>query len=247
MDHDVYRRMAEIQDRHWWYEARRHIIASCIKKLNLPDNAKILEAGCGPGANLKMLARFGNVWGFEPDSFAINHCRVYSSISPAQLETGFLPAPIPFEGPFDLVGAFDVIEHVQQDKESLAALYQITKPGGYALFTVPAFPFLWSQHDVVNHHHRRYVLPQFETLLREAGFDIRLISYYNTFLFPLVAGVRLIKKALNIKDKPDEALPGPLVNKALRYIFATERYLLGRVPLPFGVSIIAVCRRPVTT
>ncbi len=245
MDHDVYRRMAEIQDRHWWYEARRRIIATCIKRLKLPDNAKILEAGCGPGANLKMLARFGDVWAFEPDNFAINHCRVYSGIAPHQLETGFLPAPLPFEGPFDLIGAFDVIEHVQQDKESLAALYQITKPGGYALFTVPAFPFLWSQHDVVNHHHRRYVLPQFETLLRDAGFEIKLISYYNIFLFPLVAGVRLIKKTLRIKDKPDEALPGPFVNKVLQFIFAAERHLLGHVPLPFGVSIIAICQRAV--
>lgn len=245
MDQDVYRRMAEIQDRHWWYEARRRIIAACIKNLKLPDNARILEAGCGPGANLKMLSRFGDVWAFEPDSFAINHCRAYSGLAPAQLETGFLPAPIPFDGPFDLVGAFDVIEHVQQDRESLAALYQITKPGGYALFTVPAFPFLWSQHDVVNHHHRRYVLPSFERLLREAGFEIKLISYYNIFLFPLVAGVRLMKNALRIKDKPDEALPGPLVNKILQFIFAAERHLLGRVNLPFGVSIIAVCRRAV--
>lgn len=245
MDQDVYRRMAEIQDRHWWYEARRRIIASCIRKLGLPENARILEAGCGPGANLKMLSRFGDVCAFEPDSFALNHCRVYSGIPPAQMEAGFLPAPIPFDGPFDLIGAFDVIEHVQQDQESLAALYSITKPGGYALFTVPAFPFLWSQHDVANHHHRRYVLPQFERLLRGAGFEIRLISYYNIFLFPLVAGVRLIKKALRVKDRPDEKLPGPLMNGILQFIFAAERHLLGRVPLPFGVSIIAVCQRAV--
>ena len=106
MDQDVYRRMAEIQDRHWWYEARRQIIASLIKSLKLPQNTKILEAGCGPGANLKMLARFGDVWGFEPDNFAINHCRLYSGLPAGQLETGFLPAPVPFDGPFDLIGAF---------------------------------------------------------------------------------------------------------------------------------------------
>lgn len=247
MDHDVYRRMAEIQDRHWWYEARRRILASCLKKLKLPGNAKILEAGCGPGANLKMLAQFGDVWGFEPDEFAINHCRAYSGISPSHLETGFLPAPIPFDKTFDLIGAFDVIEHVQQDKEALASLYNLTKPGGYALFTVPAFPFLWSQHDIVNHHHRRYVLPQFETLLREAGFEIEMISYYNMLLFPLVAVVRFIKKILNLHDNPDEALPGPLINKFLQFVFAAERHFLGRVPLPFGVSIIAVCRRAGTT
>ena len=244
MDYNVYRRMAEIQDRHWWYEARRQIIASLIAPLKLPANAKILEAGCGPGANLKMLSRFGAVSAFEPDEFAINHCRAYSGLPPAQLETGFLPAPIPFDGPFDLVGAFDVIEHVQQDAETLKALFQITKPGGYALFTVPAYPFLWSQHDVVNHHYRRYVLPQFENLLKKAGYNVTYISYYNTALFPLVAAVRFFKKFLNIKDKPDEEMPGAFTNTALRLIFAAERFVLGRIRLPFGVSIIAVCQRP---
>lgn len=244
MDHDVYRRMAEIQDRHWWYEARRQIIARLIKSLKLPQDAKILEAGCGPGANLKMLSRFGDVWGFEPDEFAINHCRVYSGVPTARLEKGFLPAPIPFSGPFDLIGAFDVIEHVQQDADSLKALYEITKPGGYALFTVPAFPFLWSQHDVVNHHHRRYVLPQFKKLLTDAGYNVTYISYYNTLLFPLVLGVRVLKKALKIKDRPDEAMPGAAINIILRLIFASERFVLGKLRLPFGVSIIAVCQRP---
>jgi SAM-dependent methyltransferase len=244
MDHDVYRRMAEIQDRHWWYEARRQIIARLIKSLKLHQDAKILEAGCGPGANLKMLSRFGDVWGFEPDEFAINHCRVYSGVPVVRLEKGFLPAPIPFSGPFDLIGAFDVIEHVQQDADSLKALYEITKPGGYALFTVPAFPFLWSQHDVVNHHHRRYVLPQFKKLLTDAGYNVTYISYYNTLLFPLVLGVRMLKKALKIKDRPDEAMPDSAMNIILRLIFASERFVLGKLRLPFGVSIIAVCQRP---
>lgn len=246
MDPHAYRRMADSQDRHWWYESRRRIITSRIKKLKLPDEPQILEAGCGPGGNLQMLSQFGTVWAFEPDSFALNHCRVYAGLPPAQLDTGFLPAPIPFNGPFDLVCAFDVIEHVQQDKESLAALHDVTKPGGYALFTVPAFPFLWSQHDVINHHYRRYTLPAFEDLLRQAGFEISFISYYNTILFPLIAGVRLVKKALRIKDKPDEANPSPLINAVLQFVFSGEQHLLGRIPMPFGVSIIAVCRRTVS-
>lgn len=244
MDADVYRRMAEIQDHHWWYEGRRRILATLISRLNLPTDAQIMEAGCGPGANLKMLSRFGSVSAFEPDEYAINHCRAYSGLPASALQTGFLPAPIPFNGPFDLVGAFDVIEHVQQDQESLRALYEVTKPGGYALFTVPAFPFLWSQHDVANHHYRRYVLPEFEQKLRAAGYEIKLISYYNYFLFPLVAAVRFIKKWLKLTDRPDEAMPHPILNKALLTIFAAEAQMLGKMPLPFGVSIIAVCQRP---
>lgn len=244
MDHDVYIRMADIQDRHWWYEGRRRIIATLIKRLNIPKSSRILEAGCGPGANLEMLAQFGEVSAFEPDDFAINHCRRHSGIPEQRLVTGFLPSPIPFTEPFDIVGAFDVIEHVEADLASLKALYGLTKPGGYALFTVPACPFLWSQHDVANHHYRRYMLPPFKSLLRQAGYNVTYISYYNTILFPLVAGVRFFKKFLSIKDKPDETLPHPLVNKILCLIFSLEQYVLGRVRLPFGVSIIAVCQRP---
>lgn len=245
MDQDVYHRMADIQDRHWWYEGRRQILATLIKRLHLPTGARILEAGCGPGANLKMLSRFGEVFAFEPDDFAISHCRENSGIAAERLQTGFLPAPIPFNEPFDLVGAFDVIEHVEADSESLKALHTLTKPGGYALFTVPAYPFLWSQHDVVNHHKRRYLRSQFKKLLTEAGYTVEFISYYNSALFPLVVLVRFIKKTLKVKDSPDETLPRyEVINQVLRLVFAAERFLLGRIPLPCGVSIIAVCRKP---
>lgn len=245
MDQDVYHRMADIQDRHWWYEGRRQILATLIRRLRLPPTARILEAGCGPGANLKMLSQFGEVSAFEPDDFAINYCREHSGIPSSRLQSGFLPAPIPFTGPFDLVGAFDVIEHVDADRDSLAALYALTKEGGYALFTVPAYPFLWSQHDVVNHHKRRYLRQDFKGLLVGAGYTVEYISYYNTVLFPLVVAVRFMKKLLKIKDRPDETLPRyNAINLVLRAVFAAERFILGRIALPCGVSIIAVCSKP---
>jgi SAM-dependent methyltransferase len=241
MEQETYRRMAEIQENHWWYEARRRIIASLIATLKLPANAEILEVGCGPGANLKMLKGFGNVVGIEPDDFSIEHAR---KVSGCRVEKGFLPDDLRVSGPFDLIGAFDVIEHVEPDRESLKTLYAMTKKGGHALFTVPAYMFLWSQHDVVNHHKRRYVLPQFRDRLREAGFEVRFISYYNTLLFPLIAGVRMVKKLLRLKESPDDSLPGlPFVNTALREIFAAERHILKAAALPFGVSIIALCRK----
>ena len=241
MEQETYRRMAEIQENHWWYEARRRIIASLIEPLKLPANAEILEVGCGPGANLKMLKGFGNVVGVEPDDFSIDHAR---KVSGCRVEKGFLPDDLRVAGPFDLIGAFDVIEHVEPDRESLKTLYNLTKTGGHALFTVPAYMFLWSQHDVVNHHKRRYVLPQFRDLLREAGFEVRFISYYNTLLFLLIAGVRMVKKLLRMKESPDDSLPRwPFVNTALCSIFAFERYILKYTALPFGVSIVAVCRK----
>ncbi len=242
MERATYARMAEIQSEHWWYEGRRAIISSVISALNLPKDAAILEAGCGPGANLAMLAAHGRVSAFEPDGFSRAHAAAATGI--AVLE-GYLPEPVPFSEPFDLVGAFDVIEHVADDAGSLRALHGLTKPGGYTLFTVPAWMFLWSAHDVANHHHRRYTRPAFAKLLREAGYEIVFISYINMLLFPAVAAVRFLKNLLKVKDSPDDRMPRlKVVNTLLYHLFAAERYLLRVCPLPFGVSIIALCRRP---
>lgn len=242
MEPQTYRRMAEIQENHWWYEGRRKILASVIGRLGLPARADILEVGCGPGANLNMLKVFGIVTGVEPDDFSIIHAR---NVSGCRVEKGILPDGLMVRGPFDMIGAFDVIEHVDEDLESLKAIKDLLRTGGHAVFTVPAYQFLWSQHDVVNHHKRRYILPRFRELLTNAGFEVTFISYYNTLLFPLIAAVRMLKKFLKIEDVPDEAMPRlPFINTVLREIFAFERYMLKSRPLPFGVSIIAVCRKP---
>ena len=240
MEPATYQRMAEIQDRHWWYEGRRRILRSLIGNLGLPAGAQILEVGCGPGANLEMLKEFGSVAGMEPDDFARARA---GKISGCPVKKGFLPHDIPFTGPFDMIGAFDVIEHVEEDAASIKALHGLTKPGGYALFTVPAYMFLWSLHDERNHHKRRYVLPQFRALLEGGGYRVEFISYYNTFLLPLVAGVRFLKNMLKITDSPDEELPGAAVNRILLAVFSLEKNLLKFFPLPAGVSIVAVCRR----
>lgn len=242
MDPHSYRRMAEIQETHWWYEGRRRILRAVIGRLGLPEQARILEAGSGTGANLRMLAAFGTVNGFEPDEFARATAR---SMAGMDTPPGFLPDDVPYEGPFDLVSAFDVIEHVDRDAESLAALCRLTAPGGYAVFTVPAFMFLWSRHDEVNHHYRRYRRADFAALLTAAGYEVEFISYYNFCLFPLVAAVRLARRLLGLKGgEADDALPRfKVVNRLLLAVFAAERHVLGRMALPFGVSIIAVCRR----
>lgn len=242
MEPQYYRQMAEVQERHWWYEAHRKILASVIGRLGLPARADILEVGCGPGANLNMLKAFGVVTGVEPDDFAVIHAR---NISGCRVEKGVLPDGLMVKGPFDLICAFDVIEHIDHDLDSVKAIRDLMRTGGHAIFTVPAHPFLWSQHDVVNHHKRRYVMTQFRDLLVSAGFEITFISYYNTLLFPLIVAVRMLKKFLKIKDGSDLAMPRlSIVNTALMEVFAFEKHLLKWKPLPFGVSILAVCRKP---
>lgn len=242
MEAFVYERMEEIQDRHWWYEARRRILKTVLSRLPLPAGAKILEAGSGTGANLKMLGSLGNVVGFEPFTPAREKA---IKTTGCRIEEGYLPGPIPYEGPFDLVCAFDVIEHVEQDAASLKALAGLTTPGGYGVFCVPAFKFLWSQHDVANHHFRRYTRPEFNALLKAAGYEVKYISYFNTFLFPVVLAVRTLKNALKLNDKPDEKMPRfDWLNRVLMGVFGAERHFVGRLGFPFGVSIIAICQKP---
>lgn len=240
MDPDYYRQMAALQSDHWWYEGRRTILASIIKHLPLPKNAQILEAGCGPGANLTMLSCFGELSAFEPEEYASQHA---AQISGMTVKTGTLPDHIPFEHNFDLIGAFDVIEHIDDDVAALNALRQHLKKNGYALFTVPAHPWLWSHHDDINHHKRRYTHKSFKTALQRAGFQVEKISYYNMWLFPLAVAVRFLKKLVNAKGESDVTLPAPPVNKVLRWIFSTEQYLLKHCNLPFGLSLIALCKR----
>ena len=240
MEKEHYHHTARLQSDHWWYEGRRNIFTDILTRLGIAENSRILEAGCGPGANLKMLQAFGAVSGFDPDDFAVQHA---CECSKAEVETGNLPDNIPYDGPFDLVGAFDVIEHIEDDLGALQALQNKMEVDGYALFTVPAHQWLWSRHDDINHHKRRYSLAQFRKVLEAAGYDIQKISYYNMWLFPLAVSVRFLKKLLNREDVADVSMPSGPVNKVLRWIFASEGYILRHMNLPFGLSIIAVCKK----
>lgn len=242
MDQDYVKQMADTQATHWWYEGRRNILRSIIGRIKLPQNAKILEAGCGPGANLEMLSVFGQVSAFEPDAFSVDYA---SKVSGVKVQKGGLPDGIPFDQNFDIVCAFDVLEHIKDDLASLKALRSKTVDGGYAVFTVPAFAFLWSHHDEINHHFRRYNKSSFQKVLTDAGYEIEFISYFNFWLFPLAAGIRLAKNLIGKTDQGSDAkMPSSaLVNKVLRAIFTSEQYLLKWFALPFGLSLIAVCKK----
>lgn len=243
MDEKCYIEMAKTQDTHWWYAGRRHILSAVISKLPLNKDARILEVGCGTGSNLDMLKQHGTVYGAEPYEFA----RDFSSKnSGCVIEDAFLPDNIPFDHNFDVIGAFDVIEHIEQDQESLQAIEGRLNDNGYALFTVPAFQWLWSGHDEINHHKRRYTKAEFKSQLEQAGYDIDFISYYNFWLFPLAASIRTIRKVFKLNnDSTDAQMPkSPIINKTLTFIFSSERFLLSsKIPLPFGLSIIAVCKK----
>ncbi|MEA3060072.1 MAG: hypothetical protein QOE50_1484, partial [Sphingomonadales bacterium] len=140
---------------------------------------------------------------------------------------------------YDLIGAFDVIEHIDNDDDALAAIAAKLKPGGKFIMTVPAHPWMWTAHDVANHHKRRYSKRTLKALIEGSPMRLDKVGYFNSLLFPLAVAERTVSK-LRGKDDGDVSLPPAPLNAALEAVFAAERYLVGRLPLPPGLSLFAV-------
>jgi SAM-dependent methyltransferase len=243
MEREIYRLMAEVEDRHWWFASRRVITDSVMDRLALPANARILEAGCGTGGNLPMLARRGTVYAMELDDEARS---IAGARGMAKIEPGRLPDMIPFgDLRFDLILMTDVLEHVDDDAGTLRALRARLQPGGFLVLTVPALQWLWSEHDVSHHHRRRYSSRHLRGLVVAAGYSVDFLSYFNSVLFPAIAAVRIIQRLTGISgDNDDLRMPPQPLNRTLTKLFSSERHLLERVSLPVGVSLLAVGRNP---
>ncbi len=240
MDHSIYLKMRDVEDRHWWFVARREIVRHMLSRLNLPDAARILDVGCGTGGNLAMLRSFGQIEAMEMDDEArqLANERQQGSVLP-----GRLPNHLPcFANRFDLITLLDVLEHIDDDQAALATLRERLTPGGRLLLTVPAFQMLWGPHDERHHHKRRYRAKNLGDTARAAGFSVEYLSYYNFWLFPVVALARLAQRRGKRQANDGLTLPGPLVNRLLAALFASERFFIPAARLPFGVSLIAVLK-----
>ncbi|HEY0627222.1 MAG TPA: methyltransferase domain-containing protein [Allosphingosinicella sp.] len=238
MERVVYDRMAELDERHWWYRARRRILEQLIRRrIGLPKDARILEIGCGTGHNVLMLKRFGEVDAIEIDPAA----RKLASERLGK-EVGSAPLPelpgVP-EAQYDMIAILDVLEHVPEDREALRSIARRLKPGGKILIAVPAHPWMWSAHDVVNHHQRRYTKQGLRRVIADAGLKLDMMSYFNSLLFPLAAAARLGGRITGKEDSDDKLPPAP-VNKAFEWLFGLERYAIGRISLTPGVSLVAI-------
>ena len=241
MEPQVYTRMAEVEEVHWWFVGRRRIVDRILGALVLPSRPRILEIGCGTGGNLALLARHGAVSAIESDAGARDHAARRGVTEPL---AGRLPDELPFEGErYDLICLFDVLEHIDDDGAALRALHARLAPGGLVFLTVPAYQWLWSDHDRLHHHQRRYSLRALRWLTEESGFTVRHGSYFNSFLFPVAATMRLLRKFLNLGTGDDTAIPAGPVNAILTGIFAAERHLLPRFSLPLGLSVLIVAGR----
>lgn len=245
MDRVVYDRMAAHDSTHWWYRARRDILHDYVSRYaGLPRNARILEIGCGTGHNLPMLARFGEVDAIEIDPAA-------RQIASERLGKPVGEAPLPElpgveRGAYDMVAVLDVVEHIGDDVAALRAMSACLKPGGRILIAVPAHQWMWSAHDVVNHHHRRYSKRTLRRAIEQAGLRAERMRWFNSLLFPLAAAARIAGRITGRDDSDDSPPPGP-VNKLFERIFRLERHLVGRVPMTPGVSIVTLAAPAGTT
>ena len=238
MDRIVFDRMAALDQTHWWYVARRAILADLIaRRIQPPKDAHILEIGCGTGHNFPVLSRFGVVDALEVDDAA-------RAIASARLGRPVASAPLPelpgiADASYDLIALLDVLEHIEGDMAALSSIRAKLRPGGRILLTVPANEWMWSAHDSVHHHYRRYNRATLGKVAAAAGLRVDMMSHFNSLLFPLAAAARIAGKLTGRQEADDAQPPAPL-NALFKGVFGLERHLVGRVPLPAGVSLVAV-------
>ncbi|TRX76168.1 class I SAM-dependent methyltransferase [Pseudomonas mangiferae] len=240
MENDVYLTMDRIERDHWWFRGRRVIVESLLKRTHLPGR-RILDVGCGTGGNLALLSGFGDVLGIEPNPLARERAKTKAH---CQVKDGYLPDGLDVEdGSMALISMFDVLEHIKEDKLTLESLHRKLSGEGVLFLTIPAYGFLFSEHDRRHHHVRRYTRAQVKELLRSSGFTLEYISYFNTLLFPLAVFQRIFLEKIFKKKLAADELPSRPVNMFFFNIMAFERHVLPWLRFPFGLSIVAVARK----
>ncbi|MCH7604863.1 class I SAM-dependent methyltransferase [Patescibacteria group bacterium] len=242
MNIDEYKTLHTFEDFYWWHVGRREMVEDVLSRILKQKRNSILEIGCGTGGNGKTLGKFGEVIGIDPSEKAIRFCKgrgFHKVVLGRGEKTNFPPEH------FDLVVALDVFEHMERDEAGFRESFRILKKGGYLLLTVPAYQFLWSEHDDALDHKRRYTVSQLRSKMQIANFEIVKISYLVTFLFPPIVLYRLGKKLLRQRDKKRTSyVIVPIwMNKFFVALLRFESTLLRYIDFPFGTSIICIARK----
>ncbi len=236
MDEQIYQEINNNEERFWWFLARRSIVHYLLKKyVETPQSKTVLDVGCGTGMMAASLAGvFGSVIAADMEASAVE-IALQKGLNAVK---GFLPDGMG-NVRADVVLLLDVLEHIEQDAASVSCCHKLLNENGILLATVPAYPFLWSDWDVLHHHKRRYKMSAFKELFSADLWKCELVSHYNTLLAPPAFAVRLLGQNDDTSYTPP---PAPL-NMILKNIFAFEKHLLPKIRLPFGLSIIGLFRK----
>jgi SAM-dependent methyltransferase len=242
MDRDYELQTHRAEDRHWWYRGRRSVLEGVIDDLRLPARARILDAGCGSGRNMVDLAHHGTVTGVELSETSVHLARERGAGE--VVEGSVLEMPFGADT-FELAASLDVIEHLEDDLAALRELRRVVAPGGALLVTVPAYQWLWSGHDEINHHHRRYTRRSLLAVAEQAGWEPVRTTYFNSLLLPVAIVLRALDRlsSKTTESSLDLWVPPAPLNWLLERPLAMEAALIGhRGRIPAGLSLLAVFR-----
>ncbi len=246
MEDRLYSIFDRSEESHWWFLARRKIILSLVQRIcGDAAAAFILDIGSGAGGTLRELERYGITVGVDISPRAVAYCRRRGCRRLVRVgERG-----LPFRAAsFDLIIALDVIEHITDDRAALREYWRLLKPGGWLVLTAPAYHWLWSWHDEVNQHRRRYTRRSLRLTLAAAGVVPERISYFCFFLFLPVVLIRILEKILrrlygHRREELAFRVPPRPLNNLLTNLFAAERYWLRRRGFLFGSSLLVLARK----
>jgi SAM-dependent methyltransferase len=243
----TYPLLYELEETHWWYVGRRRIIASFVKEIcaGITDHRpRILDVGCGTGANLKMLSEYGDVAGVDISADAIEFCRE-RGLTDVRLGAA---ESLPYEAEsFDLVTALDVVEHLDDDVGGLKEMRRVLRPGGHVLLFVPTFMWLWGVQDEVSHHRRRYRLSELRRAVTQAGFEVERTTYANITFLPPVFVVRTFMRLTAMKIDTEARINISPLNRFFARVFGAEATFLRFGNFPIGVSGLCIARAKITS
>jgi len=233
----------KVEESHWWYIGRRRIIASFVERIcrEIKDRTpRILDVGCGTGANLMMLSEFGDAEGVDISEDALSFCRERGLKNVRHGAAEKLPYD---DETFDLVTALDVVEHLDDDVAGLSEMRRVLRPGGHLLLFVPTFMFLWGVQDEVSNHRRRYRMPELRRAVEKAGFRVERTTYANITFFMPVLLIRKFMRLTGLRTATENSINISALNGLFGRVFGAESSLLRHTNLPFGVSGLCVARR----
>jgi len=242
-DHE-YEAMYGLEDFYWWFVARRSLVEEIVthegEQATKPP-LRLLDVGCGTGSNLAVFGRKTQAVGVDLSTEALRFCQMRDIESVALTPVEHLPFP---DGAFDVVTALDMLEHTDDDLAALTELRRVCKPGGLLICTVPAYGFLWSEHDEALKHRRRYTAHELRNKLSLTGFETQRTSYFITLLFFPILAMRIYQGLFKKSTHPKTSLQvlPPFVNSLLIGILALEQRVFRHINLPFGVSIVGLAR-----